>query len=67
MIEIKLYLSILLYVVDDNILDGRLQSLKKYTETLVVTSKEIWFDVNADKINYIVMLRFQDAGKSHNI
>ena len=57
----------MVYVVDYNIMDGRLQSLKKYTEALVVTSKEIWFDVNADKTNYMVMLRVQDAGRSHNI
>ena len=48
-------------------MDGRLQSLKKYTEALVVTSKEIWFDVNADKTNYMFMLRVQDAGRSQYI
>ena len=57
----------MVYVVDYNIMDGRLQSLKKYTEALVVTSKEIWFDVNADKTNYMFMLRVQDAGRSQYI
>jgi hypothetical protein len=48
-------------------LDGRLQAFKKYTEVLVVASKDVWLDVNADKINYMVILRVQNAERNHNI
>jgi len=62
-----LYLANLLYVVDENILEGRLQFLKKSSKCLVVTNKEVLFDLNADKINYMVMFRVQEVGRSHNI
>jgi hypothetical protein len=41
MIEIKLYLPVLMYVDNNKILDGRLQAFKKYTEVLVVASKDV--------------------------
>ena len=34
---------------------------------LVVASKEIGLEVNADKTNYMVMSRDQNAGRSHSI
>jgi hypothetical protein len=34
---------------------------------LVVASKEIGLDVNADKTKYMVMFRDQNAGRSHSI
>jgi hypothetical protein len=40
---------------------------KKITDTLVVASKEIGLDVNADKTKYMVMSRDQNAEQSHNI
>ena len=40
---------------------------KKNTESLVVASKEIGLEVNADKTNYMVMSRDQNAGGSHHI
>lgn len=52
MIEIKLYFSVVVYV-DDDILDGRIQAITKYTKALVVASR---LEVNADKSNYMVML-----------
>jgi mannitol/fructose-specific phosphotransferase system IIA component (Ntr-type) len=36
-------------------------------EALVVTSKEIGLEVNADKTKHMVMSRDQNAGQSHNI
>jgi hypothetical protein len=36
-------------------------------EALVVTSKETGLEVNADKTEYMVMSRDQNAGRSHNI
>jgi hypothetical protein len=54
--------------VDDvNILGGSVSTVLKDTEALIVASKEIRLQVNADKIKYIVMSRDQNAGRSHNI
>jgi len=36
-------------------------------EALVVTSKEIGLEVNADKNKYKVMYRDQNAGRSHSM
>jgi predicted transcriptional regulator len=38
----------------------------KNTEALVVASKEIGLEVNAQKTKYMVMSRDQNAGKNHN-
>jgi hypothetical protein len=41
--------------------------MKKNTEVLVVASKEIGLEVNADKTKYLAMTRDQNAGRSHDI
>jgi len=48
-------------------LGGSVHTRKKNTEALVVASKEIGLEVNADKTKYLVMSRDQNAGRSHNI
>ena len=40
---------------------------KKNTEDLVVASKEIGLEVQADKTKHMVMSRDQNAGGSHNV
>jgi hypothetical protein len=42
-------------------------SIKKKAEDLVIASKEIGLEVNAEKIKYMVMSRNQNAGQNHNI
>ena len=42
-------------------------AIKKNTESLVVASKEIGVEVNADKTKYMAMSQDQNAGPSHNI
>ena len=39
--------------------------VKENAEALVVATKEIGLEVNADKTNYVVMSREQTAGLSH--
>ena len=39
----------------------------KNTLALIVASKEIGLDVNADKTKYMVTSRDQNAGRSHSI
>jgi len=48
-------------------LGGNVHTIKKNTEALIVASKWIGLEVNADKSKYIVMSRDQNAGQHHNI
>ena len=64
--EIKWYTSVLVYVDDVNILGGSVSTVKKNTKSLVVASKEIGLEINADKTKYLVMSRNHRAGQSHN-
>jgi hypothetical protein len=41
--------------------------IKENAEALVVASKEIGLEVNADKTKYMVMSRDQNAGRSQNV
>jgi len=50
-----------------NILGGRVRTIKENAEALVVASKEIGLELNADKTKYMVMSRNQNAGRSHSI
>jgi len=47
-----------------NMLGGSVHSIMKSTKDLVVASKEIGLEVNADKTEYMVMFRDQIAGPS---
>jgi len=42
------------------------RTTKKITEAVVVASKEIGIEVNADKTKYMFMSRDQNAGSSRN-
>jgi hypothetical protein len=57
----------LVYVDDVNTLGGSLRTVKKNTKSLVVATKEIGLEVNADKPKYMVMSRDHRAGRSHNL
>jgi hypothetical protein len=46
---------------------GRVHTVEKNTETLVVASKEDGLEVNADKTKHTVMSRDQHACRSHNM
>ena len=41
--------------------------MKKNAETLLLATKEIGLEVNADKTKYIVMSRDRNAGRSHTV
>ena len=60
----------LLFCADDvntRILGGSTHTIKKNTDALVVASKEIRPEVNADKSKYMIMSRDHNAGKRYNI
>jgi len=42
-------------------------TINENVEALIVASKEIGIDVNADKTKYMVMSREKIAGRSHNM
>ena len=50
-----------------NILDGSVHTIGKNTEANVFANKEIGLEVIADKTNYMVMSRDQNAGRSHSM
>ena len=59
--------QLLVYADDVNILGGSVHTVRKNREALLVGSKEIGLEVNADKTKYIFMSRDQNAGLSHNM
>jgi len=59
--------QLLFYADDVNILGGSVHTIKENAEALVVGSKEIGLEVNADKTKYLIISRYQSAGRSHSI
>jgi hypothetical protein len=59
--------QILVYADDVNILSGSLHSVEKKTDAVKVASKDTKLEVTADKTQYMVMSRDQNAGRIHNI
>jgi len=50
-----------------NILGGSVHMVKENADALVVATKEIGLEVNADKTKYMIMSRDQNAGRSHSM
>jgi hypothetical protein len=48
-------------------MDGRVHTLKKNKEALVVTSTEDRLEINSNKSKYMVISRGQNVGQCHNI
>jgi hypothetical protein len=58
---------LLAYADDVNVLGGSVHTVKENAEASVVAAKEIGLEVNADKTNYMVMSRDQNAGRTHSM
>jgi hypothetical protein len=52
---------------DANKLGRSVHTINNNTEALVIASKEIGLEVNADKTKYMVMSRDQNAGRNHDV
>jgi hypothetical protein len=59
--------QLVVYADDVNIFGVSIHAIKKNRKSLVVASKEIGLEVNAEKTKYMVMSRNQNAGQNHNI
>jgi len=57
----------LVYADDVDTLGGSVLTLKKNTNALVVATKEIGLEVNAEGSEYMVMSRDQNSGQNYNI
>jgi hypothetical protein len=57
----------LVYADDVNTLGESLHTMKKNIEALLVGSKGFGLEINAEKNKYMVMVRDQNVGQSHNI
>ena len=51
---------LLVYADDVNILGGSVHAIKENAEALILASKEIGLEINADKTKYMVMSRDQN-------
>ena len=55
------------YAEDVNILGGSIRIIKENAEALVIASKETGTEVNVNKMKYMVMSRYQNRERSHNM
>jgi len=58
---------LLAYADDVNILGESIHTVKENAKPLVIATKEIGLEVNADKTKYMIMSRDQNAGRSHSM
>ena len=56
-----------MYADEVNIFGASEHTTKKFAEALLVGSKKNGLEVNADKTEYMVMPREQNAGRSHSV
>jgi hypothetical protein len=61
------HIARLAYADDGNLLGNNKDIIKKNTETLSDTSKEVGLEVNTEKIKYTLLSRHQNAGQIHDI
>jgi len=59
--------QLLVYADDVSILGGCVHTVKEQAEALVVASRKIRLEVNADKTKYMVMSLDKNAGRSHSM
>jgi hypothetical protein len=50
-----------------NLLGDNIDNVKKNTQTLTDTGKEVGLKVNAEKTKYMLLSRHQNAGQNHKI
>ena len=63
----RFYCQLGVYADDANVLGGSVHTIRKNTEALVIASKEIGLEANADNIKHTTMSRDQNAGQNTSI
>jgi hypothetical protein len=58
---------LLLYADDVNLLGDNINTVKKITQPLIGSSKEVGLEVNAEKDKYLLLCGHQNAGGNHDI
>jgi hypothetical protein len=59
--------QLLVYVDGMNLLGDNIGTLKRTTQTLIDTSKEVGLEVNTEKTKFMLLSRQQNAGNNHDI
>jgi sorting nexin-29 len=59
--------QLLAYADDVNLLGDNIDTIKKNTETLIDTSKEIGLEINVEKTKYMLLSRHQNVGQNRDI
>jgi hypothetical protein len=59
--------QLLVYVYDDNLLGSNINTIKRNTETLIGTRKEVGLEVNAERTKCMLLSCHRNAGQNHNI
>jgi hypothetical protein len=59
--------QLLVYADDVNLLGDNIDTIKKKTQTLIDTSKEVGLEVNTEKTKYMLLSRHQNTGQSRDI
>jgi hypothetical protein len=59
--------QLLVYVDDDNLLDDSINTIKENKESLLAAGKDVGLEINAEKIQYMIMSRHPNSGQNQNI
>jgi hypothetical protein len=68
-VGLKLYGThqLLAYADDVNLLGGNINTIKKNTETLINSSKEVGLEIHIEKTKYILLSRHRNVGQNRDI
>jgi hypothetical protein len=58
---------LLAYADDVNLLEDNIDTIKKNTETLIDTNKEVGLEINVEKTKYMLLSRHQNVGQNWQI
>jgi hypothetical protein len=59
--------QLLVYADDVNLLRDNVDAIKKNTQSLMNTSKEVGLEINTEKTKYMLLSHHQNAGQNHDI
>jgi hypothetical protein len=62
-----LYRQLVICADDVNLLGNNIDMIKKNTDTLICSSKEVGLEVNAKKTKYMLLSRHQNTGQNRDI